>query len=56
MDIMSSEEDSEDDGNSVFIVSLLTWLAPEMELMKGQLDAKYSKKVSSKSRRLPTMS
>ena len=51
MDLMSSEEDGEVDGNSVFVVKPLPWLTPEMAHIKDQLDNKYSKKMTSRSRR-----
>lgn len=51
MDLMSSEEDGEVDGNSVFVVKPLPWLTPEIARIKHQLDEKYSKKMTPRSRR-----
>ena len=51
MDLMSSEEDGEEDGNSVFIVRPLPWVTPEMQRIKSQLDQKYAKKMTARSRR-----
>lgn len=51
MDVMSSEEDGEVDGNSVFVVKPLPWLTPEMAHIKEQLDKKYHRKMTPRSRR-----
>ena len=51
MDLMSSEEDGEEDGNSVFIVRPLPWVSPEMQRIKEQLDKKCLKKMTARSRR-----
>ena len=52
LEMMSSEDEAENaDGGQVFVVRPLPWITPDFQRIKDQLDRKFERSMSQRSRR-----